>query len=123
MPEAPRVLAILAKYLVFGIVPIVLLPSIRLAILLYYVFQVCVFWGLVNLLPIYPLDGGQIVRELLLKFNPQEGIRQSLILSIVAAGAVAAYAMSHQLWVTGIFFGYLAYSSFATLQAYRNYTR
>ena len=44
-----------------------------------------IFWGLVNLLPVYPLDGGQIARELLELASPADGVRQSLWLSVIAA--------------------------------------
>jgi Zn-dependent protease len=81
---------------------------------------VCVLWGYFNLLPVYPLDGGQIARDVFLKLNPRDGIRQSLILSIVAGAAIAALALLQwgELYI-GILFGLLAYSSYATLQAYQ----
>jgi len=44
------------------------LKNLRLEMFLNFLFFVCVFWALVNLLPIYPLDGGQIARELFLRF-------------------------------------------------------
>lgn len=47
------------------------------------------YWGLVNLLPIYPLDGGQIVRAWMQSRWGLNGIRQSLMVSIIAAGATA----------------------------------
>ncbi|MBN1853827.1 MAG: M50 family metallopeptidase [Pirellulales bacterium] len=78
-------------------------------------------WGLINLLPIYPLDGGQITRELFLLGKPQRGIILSLWISLVTALAVALYAAV--IWRTffmAFFFGYLAYSSYQTLQAYQN---
>src|SRR5262249_18434839 len=50
-------------------------------------------WGLVNLLPIWPLDGGQISRELFEAFNPRNGLRAALILSTVLAGVVAANSL------------------------------
>ena len=84
-----------------------------------YLLIICVFWGLVNLLPIYPLDGGQIARELLVHRDPRRGIRQSLILSIVTAGAMVAVAALR--WgdlFLAIFFGYFAYSNYQILQAY-----
>ena len=34
--------------------------------------QVNILWGLMNLLPIYPLDGGQIARELFTLSNPRQ---------------------------------------------------
>ena len=94
-------------------------PNEHLADLINNLFQICVLWGVVNLLPIYPLDGGQIAREILLKANPRDGIRQSLMLSILAAGAMALFGLTRQDWFIAIFFGYLAYASYATLEAYR----
>jgi stage IV sporulation protein FB len=94
-------------------------PNERFAHLLNNLFQICVLWGLVNLLPIYPLDGGQIAREILLKLNSRDGIRWSLLLSILAAGMMAAIGLIQwQSWFVALFFGYLAYTSYATLQAY-----
>ena len=84
-----------------------------------YVLFVCVFWGLINLLPVYPLDGGQIARELFLRANPHDGIRQSLILSIVTGVAVAVIALMTLGDVfIAVMFGLLAYFSYAALQAY-----
>ncbi len=78
-----------------------------------------IIWGLVNLLPVYPLDGGQIAREILVNLNPRDGIRQSLMLSVFAAAGVAVFAVSIDEWFVVILFGYLAYSSYTTLQSYR----
>ncbi len=77
-----------------------------------------IWWALLNLLPIYPLDGGQIAREIFTLSNPREGIRFSLVLSIIAAGSVAVWGFMNNQTFTGIMFGMLAYSSFMTLQAY-----
>ncbi len=49
-------------------------------------------WALMNLLPVYPLDGGQISRAMFTLGNPREGIRYSLILSIMVSAAVAVWA-------------------------------
>jgi membrane-associated protease RseP (regulator of RpoE activity) len=83
---------------------------------------VSIFWGAVNLLPVYPLDGGQIAREILVAVSPRNGIRHSLILSIVAAACMAIAGMLMK--PPGVFmilmFGLLAYGSYVTLQAYHN---
>ena len=47
-------------------------------------------WGLLNLLPIYPLDGGQIAQQIFVLTNPQDAIRQSLILSVIVGGMMVA---------------------------------
>jgi len=79
-----------------------------------------IVWGLVNLLPIYPLDGGRITRELFTLGNAQRGIIQSLRLSAAVAAIIAVYAMSHKEIFLCIMFGMLAYESFQTLQQYSN---
>jgi stage IV sporulation protein FB len=91
----------------------------QLSLFLFYFFQVSVYWGLINLLPIYPLDGGHIAQELLMLANPRDGARQSLLLSISTAGALAVLSlMRWNDFFLAILFGYLAYSSYMTLQAY-----
>jgi stage IV sporulation protein FB len=79
-----------------------------------------VFWGLVNLLPIYPLDGGQISQRVLESANPRDGLQQAFLLSIFSAAGVAIWGY----WKLGdfyiaFFFGYLAYQSYMTLQSFR----
>jgi stage IV sporulation protein FB len=83
---------------------------------------ICVIWGIVNLLPIYPLDGGHVAREILLQISPRYGIRLSLWLSIVAAVAMAVFGfVQWHSWFVAFFFGYLAYTCYATLAAYSGY--
>jgi stage IV sporulation protein FB len=81
--------------------------------------QVNILWGLVNLLPIYPLDGGRVSRELFTLRHPRVGIIQSLQLSVGVAALVAIYGILQQSMFMCLMFGYLAYSSFQVLQAYR----
>ncbi len=75
-----------------------------------------ILWGLVNLLPVFPLDGGQIAREILSKINPFEGERWSLALSLATAClvAVTAYVQWQDIYVA-LFFAYLAYWSYTML--------
>lgn len=78
-------------------------------------------WGLLNLLPVYPLDGGQIARELLTLQDPSRGIVQSLWLSVFTGGALVVYGLvglEEPDIFLALLFGYLAYASYATLQAY-----
>lgn len=89
--------------------------------LIFDLFAINILWGLVNLLPIYPLDGGQISRELLLVGRPVDGMILSLRLSIVCAVAMALVGLSWGSLFVCLLFGYLAYTNYRTLEAYRSH--
>lgn len=87
------------------------------------------FWGLINLLPVYPLDGGQISRDLFGWLVPSNSLRISLGLSIFVAGLLAInalvdYSRGQPLisFLPGgglymaLLFGLLAFSNFQELQ-------
>jgi membrane-associated protease RseP (regulator of RpoE activity) len=79
-----------------------------------------IFWGLVNLLPIYPLDGGRVAREAFTLQHPRQAIVNSLWLSTIAGACVALLGLvSLGSLFMALFFGYLAYSSYQTLRAYQ----
>jgi stage IV sporulation protein FB len=88
--------------------------------LLFYLKWINVVWGGLNLLPIYPLDGGQVSRELCQMIHPRRGIIWSLKLSMLTAGLMIVVAIRFGEFFPALFFGYLAYSSFQTLEAYRH---
>lgn len=74
------------------------------------------WWGLVNLLPVYPLDGGHVSRELLSHFRPRDGVEISLKLSVLVGGAVAAYFFMQGRTFAAILFASLTIESLQHLQ-------
>jgi Zn-dependent protease len=121
-----------ARLVEFGFTP---LPRDELTILLYYLLYVNIWWGLFNLLPIYPLDGGQISRALFAAANPREGVARSLTLSLVMAGGMGLWALwkvlraeppeqetglalAGRFWPV-LLFGYLAWISYQALEQER----
>lgn len=107
--------------LLYGFLPFpsVVLPlSISfLSLVIGIILWVNIFWGFINLIPTYPLDGGQVARLLLLKFDRWDGVRKSLWLS-VGTGAVMAFVgifiMGNM--YTAVLFGLLAFQSYQMLQ-------
>lgn len=88
----------------------------RMGDLVWFLLTVNIFWGIINLLPVYPLDGGQIARYVFRSLNPRQGDRQSLWLSVLAGGLLAALGLTTGNIFIGIFFGYLAFNSYQALQ-------
>ncbi len=76
---------------------------------------VLIAWGILNLIPVLPLDGGQIARELLGWRNPALGAYRAAALSFVIGGAVAASCIFSGNWFLAILFGYLAYTNYTGL--------
>ena len=90
--------------------------SLPLTLFVYHLLQVSIIWGIVNLLPIYPMDGGQIMREIIMRLNQREGLQISLVISLVTAGAMALVSFFRfNDTFMGIFFLYLAFISYTSL--------
>jgi len=97
------------------------LENPKLLTLVHYLFLVNIFWGLINLLPVYPLDGGQIAREILNARRPGRGLLQSLWVSTVTGAVtavVALVALRGDGFLMALMFGYFAYTSYSLLQQY-----
>ncbi|MES2594985.1 MAG: site-2 protease family protein [Verrucomicrobiota bacterium] len=74
-------------------------------------YHVSIFWALLNLLPIIPLDGGHICRALLASRQ-----RLALIISIVFAVALGVYFLQQGSMLSGLFFGMMALNNWKELQ-------
>lgn len=85
--------------------------------LITFMLFVNIFWGLVNLVPVFPLDGGQVAKEILTHRDRYNGLMHTLQLSIGVGIVVAAFF----LLIAGekyaaMMFGLLAISNYLTLQ-------
>jgi stage IV sporulation protein FB len=109
-------------HLIPWFVPFAFEPGIaneKLNLIVYDLLFVNVVWGLVNLLPVFPLDGGQISRAVFTAVSPYGGERQSLALSIAVAVALAVFAaVVIQDFFMVLLFGSLAFTSFQLWQAH-----
>ncbi|SIO59291.1 Zn-dependent protease (includes SpoIVFB) [Singulisphaera sp. GP187] len=73
-------------------------------------------WGLLNLLPILPLDGGRITEVLLTMYNRRQGMRWAHIVSLLTAGALAMVFFQRNQIGPGIWFAYFAFQNYQVLQ-------
>lgn len=80
-------------------------------------------WGALNLLPMLPLDGGNVMAAVLELLAPNRGLRLARYVSIglaVVVGALAAWA--GQIWPL-VLAGYFAFQNFMGLRAHVVYER
>lgn len=71
---------------------------------IYALLYINLWWGVFNLFPIWPLDGGQATGVVLGEVNPRDGMRWCHIVSIVTATGLAYYKVTHDnprsaLWI------------------------
>ncbi len=93
--------------------------SRELVVLFGNLLWVNIFWGILNLLPVFPLDGGQIARELLSRRDPHNGTVASLWLSFFTAMALAVGGWIYLgSFLMALMFGSLAYSSYKAIQQF-----
>jgi Zn-dependent protease len=74
-----------------------------------------IFWPLLNLVPVPPLDGGQIVREGLASLGIDDAPRIAGMLGVVAGGLVAYWGYTNDEPYLGIMFAMLAVSCYQNL--------
>jgi membrane-associated protease RseP (regulator of RpoE activity) len=94
--------------------------AIGLSRFLGYMLWINIWWGLMNLLPVFPLDGGQITRIFLTWRFPGKGESWARQLSIGAAVCVVAFAIYIQDWYLAVLFGLLAFDEIQRYQMMRH---
>lgn len=110
--------------------------SFPLLYLYLVLIAVNLWWGIFNLLPVMPLDGGRVSEEVCGMIWKRNGLRVALEISIAVAGLVALYGLACELekrngdgWLsnlphwfprgdfyTALLFGFLAAQSYQLLQ-------
>jgi stage IV sporulation protein FB len=80
--------------------------------LLANIYGVNMIWTIVNLLPILPLDGGQLMRIILEKIFHIKGVRYTLIVSSLIAVAISLFLFISQNFLPAAIFFLFAFENF-----------
>lgn len=96
----------------FGILAWVLLfqvsgANIYLEMFLKLFGWICIFWGVVNLLPVLPMDGGRILEAVFVNRMRLVG----MIGAVTAAIAAVGFFLIFRSYIAPLFFGFLAYAN------------
>ena len=70
------------------------------------------FWGLVNLMPVFPLDGGKICFEICNGRGSYSGQSRAYQIGMMTAGLMALYFASLEIYLAALMFGSLAYQNY-----------
>ena len=96
--------------------------------IMWNLYWINLIWGCVNLLPVWPLDGGHVCRDIMTWFTPRLGVQISLVISMIVAGLIALNVLLAYLekphipelavggTYMGVFFAILAVNNFLLLQ-------
>lgn len=91
-----------------------------LAVFVSLMYQANYGWGLLNLAPIYPLDGGHVIRSIATHFSdPWRAFQISVWTSIVFGAAAIAYAISKQQLFLAVVAAMLVLQTFQSWSAVR----
>lgn len=77
------------------------------------------FWTVMNLLPVLPLDGGQLLRILLEASFGVKGFKASLLIGSIIAFGICLYFFFIQAFLIGAFFFLFAFQSFDSFRRAR----
>lgn len=80
------------------------------------------FWTLLNLLPVLPLDGGQLLRIVLEGIFGVKGFRYSLLAGGIIATILSLFFFLYQAFLVGAIFFLLAYQSYDAWKKARTFT-
>ncbi len=91
-------------------------PFFHNSSLLFFTLRIMVFvnffWTLLNLLPVIPLDGGQLLRIVLEGIWGVKGFKAALLIGTVLSLGIALFAFLYQNFILGALFFLFAFQSF-----------
>ena len=78
------------------------------------------FWTIINLLPVMPLDGGQMLRIILERIFGHKGFKYTIIVSMCLAAGISGFFFLTHAFLIGALFFMLAFQSYDTFRRTRH---
>ncbi len=100
----------------FAITLFVELPTFAASYFVSIVIIISIFWAVINLVPVIPLDGGRLMASLLGPSRRLLALKISMIAAIISAVLMIQFTGS---FIFPIFLGLMAYQNWQELQQYR----
>lgn len=82
-------------------------------------FEANLFWAVLNLLPVQPLDGGRIATTVLIRVFGRKGFLYAQVLAIALGGSVVVLSLAIREPFLGLFFGMYIVRAVTLIGAYR----
>jgi Zn-dependent protease len=118
-PSAGLALGLVAGLVLFTLGPLGVPVSPMVEYTLKAVFAANLFWALVNLVPVTPLDGGHIARAVLMHLFGRKGFLYAQIITLVFAGAGLGLSVFLRAPLLGLLFGLWGFRAVSVVQAYQ----
>lgn len=80
-------------------------------------------WSTINLLPIWPLDGGQMSEVVLSRISEGNGRRWAHVVSLLLSGVLGILAYQYGQLFMALWFAYFAFTNYQVLQMLHHYAR
>lgn len=94
--------------------------------LLYYGLQVMmvvnIFWTILNLLPVLPLDGGQLLKVVLEGFLGFRGLKIAVLIGVILGFFLSIFFFLTQFFIAGVIFMMIAFENYRSWKELRNMT-
>lgn len=97
-------------------IAILLQPGTALDHAIGYMEWINLYWGLINLLPVLPLDGGRICSEFLHVRTSVQGQRRTFQIGMIVGALVALMFFKVEQFYAALFFGSLAVWNYQNLE-------
>jgi len=102
-------------WLVMAFVP---LPTVPAKLLVFYLFIISMFWAVLNLVPVIPLDGGQMMSAALGNKRRALALRISIVTAVCIGGLMFWRLGS---FIFPIFLGMFAWQNYQELKNFRSF--